>query len=207
MTLADVKETIRDPIFWHIFFSILVGLMYVHFVNFSFKKIGLNHLRKADEFLNFAGSVASIFNGVSRLVASLSFQRFGFAPVVFTVMLLQIGCSIWFVFAADDRLAFTVCLSVSFFTYGSQLGLYPLVADWLYEKRGAMVYMMAFSGYCIGALIPGLTFKWLLSAAGEQTLFFCIAGVPPLTTYSLVVLHRRLVEVKSEKLMRAKIHE
>ena len=207
VTLADVKDTLQDPIYWHLFFCIFFGLMFVHFVNFSFKKIGLNHMRKADEFLNFAGSIASICNGVSRLVSSLSFQRFGFLPVVFTVMLLQIGCSIWFIFSTEDRLAFTVCLSISFFTYGSQLGLYPLVADALYEKKGAMVYMMAFSGYCIGALIPGLAFKPLLSWLGEQTLFYCIAAVPPVTTYSLIVLHKTLAAAKLEKDMRAKIFE
>ncbi len=207
VTLADVRDTLHDPIYWHLIFSIFTGLMFVHFVNFSFKKIGLNHQRQADQFLNLAGSIASVCNGLSRLVASLSFQKFGFVPVVFTVMLLQVGCSLWYIYSADDRVAFTVCLSIAFSTYGSQLGLYPLVTDALYDKKGAMVYMMAFSGYCIGALIPGLTFKPLLGWLGEQNLFYCIAAIPPLTTYSLTVLHKKLVEVKVEREMRAKIFE
>ena len=195
----DMIETFKDPIFWHVFFCIFIGLIYVHFISFSFKKIGLNHMKQADQFINIAGSIASFFNAGSRLVSGLSLQRYGFAPVAYAIMITQILCSVCFIKFADNKIGFTICLSLSLSTYGAQLGAYPLLCQWLYEKKGALVYMMAFWGFCIGAVFVSLSIKRLLHDVGETNLFYSIAFIPLLSTYSILVLHRKLDEVTKIK--------
>ncbi len=174
-----------------------IGYVYCHFVNFSFKKIGLNHLEKADRFINIIGSVAAVFNALARPLAALLFEKLSYRFVAYGIMAMQVISALTFIFAADNRITYGVSLCFYFITYGGQLGLYPLVCEALFPKKGAIVYSCAFSGFCFGAFIVGLTYKKLLDTIGETTLFYGLACVPPLAAYSIHVVHAKLTEAKN----------
>lgn len=199
LTWQNFKEVIQNKFFWQAYFCMTIGYTYCHFVNFSFKKIGLNHLHKADRYINIIGSVAAVFNALARPLAALLFEKISYRFVAYSIMIMQIISALTFIYAADDKVTYGVSLCFYFVTYGGQLGLYPLVCEALFPKKGAIVYSCAFSGFCFGALIVGLTYKKLLDSVGETSLFYGLACVPLLAAYSIHVVHNKLVEGKSKE--------
>lgn len=199
LTWKDLKDNAKDKHFWYLFGCVFIGYTYCHFVNYSFKKIGLNHLEKADTFINRASSIAAIFNALARPIAALAFEKWGFLPCTLGIMAMQMLSALTFVWAADHRVTYTISLCFYFMTYGGQLGLYPLVCEALYSKKGALVYSCTFSGFSISALMVAFTYKSILEKLGEEYMYFMLGCLPPFSGYFLWQTNKKLLSVKKSK--------
>lgn len=189
---ADVVLCFKDIRFWHMYVTIGVGFVYCHFINFSFKKVGLKHLHQADQFINVAGSIGAIFNAASRFIVALLFQKTSYKVCAFTIMFIQVTSAVTFIALADNRATYTASLCYYFLTYGGQLGLYPLVSDRMFKKKGALFYTIVISGFSFGALFVGPLYKFLVKEIPESTLYPLLALIPPLSTYSIIQTQKYL---------------
>ena len=127
ITMKDFIECVKDRIWQHLFVSQFIGFMYCHFVMFSFKQIGLNHLEKADQFINTSGRIAAIFNAGVRFAIAFLYVKTSYRTCALTILFIQVTSALTFIWAADKKETYLPSLSYFFLTYGGQLGLYPLV--------------------------------------------------------------------------------
>ena len=113
-------------------------------------------------------------------------------------MAMQITSALTFVWAADHKVTYTISLCFYFMTYGGQLGLYPLVCEALYSKKGALVYACSFSGFSISALIAAFTYKPLIERMGASNLYYLLACLPPLSAYFIWNTNKRLEHIRRQ---------
>ena len=119
ITMKDILDCLKDRIWWHLFICIFVGFMYCHFVMFSFKQIGLNHLSQADDFLNTSGRAAAFCNAAVRFVVAFLYVKTSFRTCVLIVMFIQVSSALTFIAAANRRVTFLPSLCYFFLTYGA----------------------------------------------------------------------------------------
>ena len=196
LSMKDLVDNFQDKNFWCLSACMFIGYTYCHFVNYSFKKIGLDHLEKADAFINIAASIAAIFNALARPLVAFIFEKYGFLTCAFGIMVMQIISALTFVWAADHKVTYTISLCFYFMTYGGQLGLYPLVCEALYSKKGALVYTCSFSGFCFSALIVAFTYKPLIERMDESNVYYFLACLPPLSAYFIWNTNKRLEYIR-----------
>lgn len=199
VTFQDIKDCFTDIKFYHMYVAVVIGYIYCHFVNFSFKKIGLDHIERSDQFINIAGSIGAIFNAGARPLIAIIYEKTSYKVAALLIVFIEVTSALIFIPAANNKATFTASLSYYFLTYGGQLGLYPLVCENLYPKKGALVYTITFSGFCLGALFIAFIYKPLMKDPGEGRLFLILSIVPLLPLYSIFVTDRNLKKAASER--------
>lgn len=192
LKLRDIEVFFNDRDFRKMYIIVFVGFLYPNFMLFNFKQIGLDRLTKPDQFLNIAGSVASIFNGGSRLVLGLVFQKHGFRVAGGIVMFIQITSAFTFLPLSNQNWTFAISLCYFFICYGAQLGLYPLVMHSLYKGKGALAYSLVFSGFTASCLLVSFLHHSLTKLLGLGNVMVILGIVSVLPYYYICQIEKRL---------------
>ena len=79
--LPDYKlsEALKSTLFWKLFLMMFNGVFFGYYVSSVFKDINLEN--SSDHFLTMVGAIASVVNGVMRIVQGQMVDKLGFKKV------------------------------------------------------------------------------------------------------------------------------
>ena len=170
----------------------VVSFMFTHMMNFSFKSIGLASL-KNDAYVTFVGSFGAAVNAIVRLFAGLAYQKFGYLKVGLVIFTLEVVTASLYLWAANNKFTYFIATCAFEITYGGQLGMYPLLSDTLFKKKGAMYYAYLFSSFTLSLLISLNGYTYLTTTFGQGFAFGAVAVVT-LTALPFILRIGRLDE-------------
>jgi hypothetical protein len=81
-----------------------------------------------------------------------------------------------------------VCMMYS--TYGSMLGMIPLITDSLYKSKGAMAYSVGFISFSGSCIITLLIYKGITERLGDFGVLCFYAGIAGITIVPAMLLAR-----------------
>lgn len=192
LRMTDFQVFFSDLDFRKMYIIVFVGFLYPNFMLFNFKQIGLERLSQPDQFLNIVGGVASIFNGGSRFVFGVVFQKYGFRVAAGIVMFISLTSAFTFLPLANQKATFAFSLCYFFNCYGAQLGIYPLVMHALYKGRGALAYSLVFSAFTASCLLVSFLHHTLTQLLGLGTVLILLGIVSVLPYYYVCQIEKRL---------------
>src|SRR3990167_8008944 len=174
ISLGEAKELFNQPDFRTLYLVMVIGFIFPHMMNFSFKSIGLSKL-KDDHYVTMEESIGAIVNALSRLAVGLAYQKFCYRVVGFTILGISIVTSLLYLPSANN--SFTYLIATIFFevTYGGQLGLYPLVSDRLFKEKGAATYSYLYNSFTFSLIFSLNMYTYTKSWFGEYTPFVIVA--------------------------------
>ena len=152
----------------------VLGFLFPHMMNFSFKSIGLMFL-KDDAYVTFIGSLGAAINALSRLFVGMLFHRYGYLVIGLTILTLEVITAFSYLYCAHFKSLYFVATTAFEITYGGQLGMYPLVSDQLFKKKGAMYYSYLYSSFTISLIVSLNTYSYLSKWFSLYTPFVVIA--------------------------------
>lgn len=170
---GEAIQCFKKEEFKALYFAIVIGYLFPHMMNFSFKEIGLNSLND-DKYVTFVGSVGALVNGVCRFFAGYSFEIFNFSKSAAGIMVMILITSLVYLKSAENKFFYLVATCLFEITYGAQLGLYPLISDKLFGDKGAISYAYLFSGFTFSNIISLSLYTWLTPVIGLQAHFILI---------------------------------
>lgn len=186
VSFEQVTEFFHKRVFRILYVAILIGYMFPHLMNFSFKDIGLKYL-KDDKYVTHVGSIGSIFNALSRFFIGYFFEKFKYGKTALGIMVLAIITSQVYLCFAQNKFLYLISTCCFEMTLGSQLGLYPLITDKLFGDKGAIVYSCLLSGLAFSLIISLMLYSWVEPLIGLRWHFFLIGA---LTALNLVFIKK-----------------
>mmetsp|Transcript_4692 Transcript_4692/g.7993 ORF Transcript_4692/g.7993 Transcript_4692/m.7993 type:complete len:148 (+) Transcript_4692:756-1199(+) len=136
-----------------IFFS---GFFYSLFA-FLFKPIGLA-AKISDKSLGFVGSLSSVAQACSRIATGFLYDRIGFKPIFFTLMLLNVVTSLICYWARNHQYAYYCCILSTYVVIAGIYALFPTAVFKTFGKeRGAQIYTLVL----LGGLVTAFTGSFL----------------------------------------------
>lgn len=135
---------------------------------FSFKRIGSKHLKNSDHLSSIANIAGSVINGISRFITGYLFIKHGYFVSASTIAIIQLISSLTFMLVVESQSSYLYVISIAIFYYsfGGNFGLYPLVTNFIFEKKGALYYSMmisamVFAGYFTHIFIVKYVWYWI----------------------------------------------
>ena len=157
-----------------LFLIMTLCYLFPNLMNFCFKSIGLQYLQN-DAYVTLVGSLAAIVNAVSRLAVGILYDKFGFLRVELVIIGLEIVTSLGFIIFAHYYSTYMLGVCAFEVTYGGQLGMYPLVCDRIFGKKGAMYYAYLFSAFTIALLVSLNAYSFLSGLFNQFAPFLFVA--------------------------------
>ena len=174
--LDEAKRLFGMYDFRSMYAVMVISFLFPHLMNFTFKSIGLEYLED-DVYVTRVGSLGAAVNALSRLFVGLAYQRFGYKKVGLAILVTEVATAVLYIpFAANKAtyLLGTVAFEV---TYGGQLGMYPLVSDQLFGKKGAMYYSYLYSSFTLSLILSLNGYSFILGVVSQYGAFLIVAGV------------------------------
>ena len=197
MRMDDMRYFYNSQDFRYMLCIIYIGFLYPNFVLFNYKQIGLDRLGNADQYLNYTSSVASLFNGGSRLVSGLIYQFRGFKISMTIMLFIIVTSSLSFIPLSYNKTTYSASLFYFFLCYGGQLGLYPLISHSLFKQKSALAYSVLFGGFTCSCLTVSFIHKSLTSVIGMYPVMILL-GVASLSAFPFIIhIHKRIEEDRS----------
>jgi Major Facilitator Superfamily len=174
ISLGEAKELFNQPDFRTLYLVMVIGFIFPHMMNFSFKSIGLAKLRD-DHYVTMVGSIGAIVNALSRLVVGLAFQNFGYRVVGLSILGISIVTSLLYLPCANNSFTYLIATILFEITYGGQLGLYPLVSDRLFKDKGAATYSYLYNSFTFSLIFSLNMYTYTKTWFGEFAPFLIVA--------------------------------
>ena len=180
VSLEEAKTLFKIEEYRAMYIIMILGFLFPHMMNFSFKTIGLLYLEN-DAYVTFIGSLGAAVNAVSRLFVGMLYQRYGYLAVGLSILALEVVTALGFLLFARHPASYLVATCAFEVTYGGQLGMYPLLSDRLFKKKGAMYYAYLFSSFTVSLIVSLNAYSFLK----EFNLFVPFMVVAVLTASAL----------------------
>jgi len=174
VSLSEALSLFKKPTFISLYVIMIICYIFPHLMNFTFKSIGLQSL-KNDAFVTFVGSLAAIMNAISRIIVGLSYQKLGYLPIGLTIVVIQVIISLTYLRTSHNKLTYLISTCAFELTYGGQAGLYPLLCDHLFKKKGGTYYAFLFSSFTVSVIISLNGYTFLNRWYGQWVPFIAVA--------------------------------
>lgn len=205
ITLSDIKDCFKDPLFLKILVIKTATWVGYHFFMLHYKSTGLKYMPQADKNLNIIGNLSSISNALSRLGGGLLYKRLKYSHTQlvllgilgFSVVAMQPSTVSFFLFGSS------VC--IMYVSYGLFISSYPLVFDDAFGRQGGLKISLAFGlTFSVGSYFNYLISPPLLGLFGEVITGLIIVIIIFTGWYYIpqvtVAIHNKL-RAKSEKIL------
>lgn len=202
ISLGEAKELFSQPDFRTLYLVMVIGFIFPHMMNFSFKSIGLAKLRD-DHYVTMVGSLGAIVNALSRLAVGLAFQKFGYRIVGLSILVISIVTSLLYLPCATNPVTYMIATIFFEVTYGGQLGMYPLVSDRIFKEKGAATYSYLYSSFTFSLIFSLNMYTYTKSWFGEYAPFLIVAVLAACAYPSVLKVAAKQEESEIEGLARA----
>lgn len=164
---------------------LLFGMFFGLFMAGVYKQTALKYL--SDHTLTLAGALGSVCNGSSRIIWAALQDRFGFRPVYFVLLCLQlfVSCTIYYV--RTNGTLYIIWVSIAFLCEGGHFSMFPTAAVKLFGiQNGGYIFTIMFFFIPASSIAGFLVIQFGKNHISFETVYW-IAGV--LTAINIVLLY------------------
>lgn len=176
VSISEALSLFKLEDFRSMYVIMIISFMFPHIMNFTFKSIGLAHL-KNDAYVTFVGSLGAAINALSRLFVGLAYQKYGYRKLGLAIFCTEIATAVLYIPFASNGATYLLATAAFEITYGGQLGMYPLVSDQLFKKKGAMYYAYLYSSFTFSLIIGLNGYSFITNHFGQYTAFLVVAAI------------------------------
>ena len=174
VSLTEAKNLFKVDEFKYIYLIMVLGFMFPHMMNFSFKSIGLDYLQD-DNYVTVVGSIGAVVNALSRLFVGMAYQSYGYLRIGLAILTIEVIIALLYVPLAGNKLTYFINTVLFEITYGGQLGMYPLLSDMMFKKKGAICYAYLYSSFTISLIVVLNLYSYLKQWISLYAPFFVVA--------------------------------
>lgn len=174
ISFNDIKTYFAQEKFLTVYITMILCILVPLMLNFCFKSLALEYL-KNDAFVTMIGSVGALVNAASRIIVGLLFEKFGYYKVACFIVLIELTTTLGFIWYVRNKVSYVFAVCGFEASYGSLLGIYPLLSDRLFKKKGAIFYSYLISNMAIGSILSLNIYTFLKEKAGLFVPFLVIS--------------------------------
>eukprot|EP00347_Sterkiella_histriomuscorum_P002006 403369835 len=163
------KIAVKSSQFYSSYMLLFFSVMFGQYIFIQFKAIG-EYFGHGDQFLTIAGSVALIFNALSRLLGGIILDFIPFKTFMGGLMGLSLFLSLTLPYVGQNEIMFITYLCLIFYVYGSVYVSMPTFFAIVFgPEQGSYLYSYCFTANCFSSLLLSvviLEFQVLIGYTG-----------------------------------------
>ena len=170
--LPDYKlsEALKSTLFWKLFLMMFNGVFFGYYVSSVFKDINLEN--SSDHFLTMVGAIASVVNGVMRIVQGQMVDKLGFKKVYALLLGIQLFVTLLMYRMRKNENFYAVCVSLSFMCWGGHFSLFPTACvDYFGIRNGGMIFTWMFFAVPCSSLVGLVVVMYWMTEIGISSIF------------------------------------
>eukprot|EP01065_Artemidia_motanka_P024263 TRINITY_DN2890_c0_g1_i1.p1 TRINITY_DN2890_c0_g1~~TRINITY_DN2890_c0_g1_i1.p1 ORF type:complete len:503 (+),score=136.81 TRINITY_DN2890_c0_g1_i1:66-1574(+) len=161
------RDAVKSVPMWQLFFGFLFTGVGGTFIMSGYKSFGQDQSWSSDHFEQMVSSYMSVANALGRLVMGSMADRWGYAPVLLAMAIVETVVLSTFTVSSASKGAFVAWCFVCAFMYGGNFALYPTGTVELFGRRHFPTnYGVIFFGFGSGSLLISALNKSLKSSIG-----------------------------------------